>query len=76
MHGQLVKLVQQRVVPSVVIIMCWFHVMFNIKKHRSLIPEELYKSVVDNINDMHCAKSEVEFRTLKTKILKNWRKIL
>jgi hypothetical protein len=50
--------------------------MFNIKKHRSLIPEELYKSVVDNINDMHCAKSEVEFRTLKTKILKNWRKIL
>jgi hypothetical protein len=62
--------------PSAVIIMCWFHVMFNIKTNRFLILEQLNESVVDNIQDMHCAQNEVEFRSLKTKILKNWRKNL
>jgi hypothetical protein len=62
--------------PSATIIMCWFHIMYNIKKHRSLIPEQLYESVVDNIRDMHYAQNEIEFRSLKTKILKNWRKNL
>jgi hypothetical protein len=48
--------------------------MFNIKKHSFLVLEQLNESVVDNIQDMHCAQNEVEFRSLKTKILKNWRK--
>ncbi len=41
-----------------------------------MIPEQLYESVVDNIRNMHYAQNEIEFRSFKTKILKNWIKNL
>lgn len=39
--------------PDVSNIMCWFHVMFNVKKHKSLVPSDLFESVVSAILDLH-----------------------
>jgi hypothetical protein len=32
--------------PSLLIIMCWFHVMFNVRKRKNLIPGQMYDSIV------------------------------
>ena len=53
--------------------MCWFHVIYNIRKHKSLIPDDLYEAVVDDIHNLHYKPNEVEFRITKINILKKWR---
>jgi hypothetical protein len=59
--------------PSLLIIMCWFHVMFNVRKHKNLIPGQMYDSIVDDIYNLHFTKDEFEFTTLKSRTLKKWR---
>ena len=54
--------------------MCWFHVMFNVRKHKNLIPDAMYDSIVDDIHNLHYSKDEFEFTTLKSRTLKKWRK--
>ena len=54
--------------------MCWFHVKFNILKHKLLIPNDLYKEVENDVSTLHFSKSRLELENLKTKILKKWKK--
>jgi hypothetical protein len=51
---------------SALIIMCWFHVMFNVRKHKNLIPDATYDSIVDDIHNIHYTRDEFEFTTLKS----------
>jgi hypothetical protein len=60
--------------PSALIIMCWFHVMFNVRKHKHLIPDAMYDSIVDDIHNLHYTRDEFEFTTLKSRTLKKWKK--
>jgi hypothetical protein len=58
---------------GLVIIMCWFHVMFNVKKHKSLVPDSLFEDIVSDIHDLHYCLNEVVFNSLKRSTLKKWR---
>ena len=62
------------VFDDVIIVMCWFHVMFNVKKHKSLIPSELFESIVSDIHDLHYTLNNDDFQQVKKKNLRKWRK--
>ena len=36
------------------ILMCYFHVKYNVKKHRAQIPMAHYRSVMNDIKQLHC----------------------
>ena len=39
--------------PDCVILMCWFHLKQNIRKHKKLIPEHLYEKTLYDITKLH-----------------------
>jgi transposase-like protein len=53
------------------IIMCWFHVLQNVKSKR-LIPDHEYNNVMQELQNMHYCKYEDEFNNYKEKIVKRW----
>ena len=49
------------VYPDIEILMCWFHVKLNVRKHKKLIPDFLYGCVKKVINMMHNCRSREQF---------------
>jgi hypothetical protein len=47
--------------------------MFNVKKHKSLVPDSLFEDIVSDIHDLHYCLNEVVFNSLKRSTLKKWR---
>ena len=39
--------------PDCVILMCWFNVKLNVRKHKAKIPTHLYKKTLSEINCLH-----------------------
>ncbi len=39
--------------PECVILMCWFHVKLNVRKHKAKIPSNLYRKTLSEINCLH-----------------------
>ena len=46
--------------PNVEILMCYFHVCENIRKHKNLLPADLYEEMMTNIGVIHMSKNEKE----------------
>ena len=61
-----------KVYPTVTVLMCWFHLKYNVKKHKSLIPDSLYDSVIKDINSLHYSTSEFNSNNTKKRISKRW----
>ena len=47
-----------------IILMCWFHLKFYIRKHKKLIPEYMYEKTMNVIDRMHTCKSVGELKKL------------
>ena len=61
--------------PSATILMCWFHVKFNVKKHHNLLPNKEAIAKVDlDIDLLHNCVSYQEFIIKKDSILRSWQK--
>ena len=43
----------KRTYPSCVLIMCWFHLKYNLRKHKSMLPNKAYLIVCKQINKLH-----------------------
>jgi nitrogenase subunit NifH len=41
----------RKMFPNSVILMCWFHLRMNVKKHKSLIPTDKYEEVQNEIKE-------------------------
>jgi transposase-like protein len=54
--------------PESLIVMCFFHVIMNIKKQKHLIPTEYYNEILDDIREIHNSTSE----TMKNKRTKKF----
>ncbi len=48
--------------------------MFNVKKHKSLIPTDLFESIVSDIHDLHYTLNNYDFQQVKKTNLRKWRK--
>jgi transposase-like protein len=59
--------------PKCKIIMCWFRLKSNIRKHKQLLRSK-YKKVLSHINLLQNTSNEFEFRVLWSKIEKKWQK--
>ncbi|RNA17744.1 hypothetical protein BpHYR1_042134 [Brachionus plicatilis] len=55
-------------------IMCFFHLMQNVKKQTTKIQEESRKEIYKDVYKMRDTKSLQEFQSTKTKILSKWKK--
>jgi hypothetical protein len=53
--------------------MCWFHLKFNVRKHKHLLRGK-YKQVLNHINSLHNTSNELEFRLLWAQTEKKWSK--
>ncbi len=67
MNNAIVKLY-----PECILLMCWFHLKLNIRKHKNLIPEIMYRKVLATIDAMHNTKSQEEFDTLVNLHVPKW----
>jgi hypothetical protein len=54
------------------ILMCWFHLKLNVKKHKKLIPENMYDKVMRVINSMHTCKCKEDFDVIVVKNVNKW----
>ena len=43
----------KQVLPNCVILMCWFHLKQNVRKHKSKIPVDLYHQTMRQIKQLH-----------------------
>ena len=41
--------------PDCTILMCWFHLKQNLRKHKQKIPAHLYNQTMDDVNSLHKA---------------------
>jgi len=55
----------KEVFPDVKVLMCWYHVKTNLRKHRNLIDDEKYEELLADFTLLHYAKSETNFEELK-----------
>ena len=53
-----------RCFPDCVVLMCYFHVKENIRKHRGLVPEDILEEIMSDISDIHMAVNEKVFAQL------------
>ena len=51
--------------PDCKVLMCYFHVVDNIRKHKKLIPIDKYEELKDDITEIHMSSNEKEFNQLK-----------
>lgn len=54
------------------ILMTWFHVMLNVKKHKHLIGDEHWNQVLKSIRELRFSR-QLEFESKKAATLLNWR---
>ena len=59
--------------PKCTIIMCWFHLKYNIRKKKHWLGSK-YKKVLNHINALHNTTNQLEFLELWKKIEKIWLK--
>ena len=59
--------------PLLKILMCWFHVKFNIKKRFHFY--ELHDMVINEIYKLHYCKTYEVYQQLKTQVLDKWSSI-
>ena len=45
----------KQIFPACKILMCWFHLKQNIRKHKTKIPEHLYTKTMKQVNSLHCS---------------------
>ena len=59
--------------PNIVILMCWFHMIFNVKKHESLkeVPPILKDMVITDLTRLHYCL-EYEYETFKKLVFDKW----
>jgi len=55
----------KEVFPDVKVLMCWYHVKANLKKHRNLIDDEKYDELLADFTFLHYSKSEINFEELR-----------
>ncbi|RMZ99520.1 Carbonic anhydrase 2 [Brachionus plicatilis] len=60
--------------PNCLSIMCFFHLMQNVKKQTTKIQEESRKEIYKDVYKMRDTKSLQEFQSTETKILSKWQK--
>ena len=60
--------------PKTIILMCWFHVMKNVKENLKSfkVPDELSTMVKSDISDLHCSLSFDEFKYTLERIKIKW----
>ena len=62
----------KRIYPSCVLIMCWFHFKYNLRMHKSLLPNKTYLIVCKQINKLHECTCAGTYALLLRKTLKSW----
>ncbi len=62
--------------PTVKIIMCWYHLIFNVKKNESLIKvsKELTEMIIVDLTRLHYCLS-YEFEPYKSIVIEKWKSI-
>ena len=50
--------------PKAIILMCWFHLKQNVRKHKSLIDSERYLETIQDINLLHNSLSSNAFQVI------------
>ena len=59
--------------PDSTNLMCFFHLMQNVRKHKNLIQNnEYYETVLNEIRELHSSPTEKKFVEKKKKLLKKW----
>lgn len=58
--------------PLCTILMCYFHVKYNVRKHRALIPAAHYRSVQNDIKKLHMCTDEGSYKLLLRSVLAKW----
>jgi hypothetical protein len=58
--------------PNIKILMCFFHVLKNVKEHLKGVDEKIKTEIVKDINYMHFCRNIFEFEVCKSKIYNKW----
>ena len=58
--------------PGCVQLMCWMHLKMNVRKHKNLIPDALYKETLNQLNKLHMCQCEASFKILLKLTLAKW----
>ena len=58
--------------PLCKVLMCYFHVKYNVRKHKALIPVGNYNMVMHDIDRLHMCTNEGSYKLLLISILNNW----
>ena len=61
----------KRLFPECKILMCWFHLKLNIRKHKKKIPNQLYRKTMDDLNQLHGCACEGSYKVNKLLIFFN-----
>ena len=62
--------------PNMKILMCFFHVMKNVKERLKCVDEAVKHGIVKDINYLHFCKNEFEFTLAKHNIYNKWQTLL
>ena len=61
-----------KVFPETTILMCYFHVKFNVKKHSKLVPKDALDSVNADIDSMHKTLTIEHFVQQRDLVMEKW----
>ena len=59
-------------IPDAFYVTCWFHVKLNVKKHKKLIPHELYETTMTDVTRLHRTNSKANFDNLVLELNEKW----
>ena len=62
----------KKFLPESLHITCWFHLKKNIKKHKNLIPKNLYEETMQDITRLHMSTNELDFKTQLKLVNDKW----
>ena len=68
----IVYMALNEVYNGLIILMCWFHVKLNVRKHKNLIPVTMHPKVLRTIDAMHNSKTKDEFDRLVKLNVDKW----
>lgn len=60
--------------PSVQVLMCFYHVIANVRSHKHLIPKNMYDDGLNAVRAIHMSCSEEEWNDSCDKFRKKWKK--
>jgi hypothetical protein len=67
-------LAAKAVFENVKVLMCWFHVRFNIYKRRSEVSKDVYNQMSTEIKQMHLSMDRLEFKERIEKFVAKYQK--